>query len=36
MYGCVCWFNIARHTVSHEVLAVYRMDEPPPAPNEAP
>ena len=35
-YGCGCWFNVARHTVSHAVLAVYRMDEPPPALNEAP
>jgi heterotetrameric sarcosine oxidase delta subunit len=30
-YGCGCWFNIARHTVTHEVLAVYGIDEPPPA-----
>lgn len=27
-YGCRQWFNVARDTVSHEVLAVYRMDEP--------
>ena len=26
-FGCGQWFNIARHTVSHEVLAVYRMGE---------
>ncbi len=30
-YGCGIWFNIARHTVSHAVLAVYRIDEPAPA-----
>ena len=30
-YGCGCWFNIARHTLTHEVLAVYRMTEPAPA-----
>ena len=29
-YGCRQWFNVARHTVSHEVLAVYRMGEPKP------
>jgi sarcosine oxidase subunit delta len=30
VYGCGQWFNLARHTVTHEVLAVYRMSEPPP------
>jgi heterotetrameric sarcosine oxidase delta subunit len=30
-YGCRQWFNVARHTVSHEVLAVYRMTDPKPA-----
>jgi heterotetrameric sarcosine oxidase delta subunit len=30
-YGCGCWFNIARHTLTHEVLAVYRMSDSPPA-----
>jgi sarcosine oxidase, subunit delta len=30
-YGCGRWFNVARDTVSHEVLAVYRMGEPKPA-----
>ncbi len=29
-YGCRQWFNVARHTVSHEVLAVYRMGQPAP------
>ncbi len=28
--GCRRWFNVARHTVSHEILAVYKMGEPPP------
>lgn len=26
-YGCGRWFNLARHTVTHEILAVYRMGE---------
>ena len=26
-HGCGRWFNVARHTVTHEVLAVYRMGE---------
>ena len=30
-YGCGEWFNVARHTVTHEILAVYAMSEPPPA-----
>ena len=25
--GCGRWFNLARHTVTHEILAVYRMGE---------
>ena len=29
-HGCRRWFNVARHTVSDEVLAVYRMGEEPP------
>ena len=29
-YGCGQWFNVARHTVTHEVLAVYAMNEAPP------
>lgn len=24
-YGCGLWFNVARHTVTHEILAVYEM-----------
>ena len=33
-YGCGQWFNIARDTVTHDVLAVYRMGDPPPAARE--
>ncbi len=29
-YGCGQWFNLMRHTVSHEVSSVYVMTEPPP------
>jgi sarcosine oxidase subunit delta len=29
-FGCRQWFNVARHTVSHDILAVYRMGEPAP------
>jgi len=29
--GCRRWFNVLRDTVSHRVLAVYRMGEPMPA-----
>jgi len=29
--GCGQWFNLLRHTMTHEVLAVYRMGDPPPA-----
>jgi sarcosine oxidase, subunit delta len=29
--GCRRWFNLARSTVNHEILAVYKMGEPPPA-----
>jgi heterotetrameric sarcosine oxidase delta subunit len=32
--GCRRWFNVARHTVSHRILAVYRMGEPPPPVSE--
>lgn len=28
--GCRRWFNVLRDTVSHRILAVYRMGEPPP------
>ena len=26
-YGCGQWFNVARDTVSHEIHAVYKMNE---------
>jgi len=26
-FGCRQWINVARDTVTHEVLAVYKMDE---------
>ena len=33
-HGCRRWFNLARHTVSHEILAVYKMGERPELPGE--
>lgn len=30
--GCRRWFNALRHTVSHRILATYRMGEAPPDP----
>jgi sarcosine oxidase, subunit delta len=30
LYGCGRWFNVARHTVTHEILKVYRMGDPKP------
>jgi sarcosine oxidase, subunit delta len=29
--GCRRWFNVARHTVTHDILAVYKAGEKPPA-----
>ena len=29
-HGCRRWFNIARHTVTYDILAVYAMGAPPP------
>ncbi len=29
-YGCGQWFNIARHTVTHEVSSASAMTDPPP------
>ncbi len=29
-HGCRRWFNVARDTASHEILAVYKMGEAPP------
>ncbi|MBV8784508.1 MAG: sarcosine oxidase subunit delta [Gammaproteobacteria bacterium] len=31
VYGCGQWFNLTRDTLTHQVLAVYRMGEPSPA-----
>ena len=30
VYGCGRWFNVARHTLTHEILKVYLMSEPKP------
>lgn len=30
-HGCRRWFNVARHTVSDRILAVYGMGAPPPS-----
>jgi sarcosine oxidase, subunit delta len=30
-YGCGAWFNLARDTVTHEILATYGISDPPPA-----
>ena len=27
-YGCRRWFNVLRHTVTHQIIAVYKMGEP--------
>ena len=35
VYGCGRWFNLARHTVTHEIVAAYRMGESPPLLGEA-
>ena len=32
-HGCRRWFNAARHTVTHEISAVYKPGEQPPAAN---
>ncbi|MGW6404010.1 sarcosine oxidase subunit delta [Streptomyces sp. NPDC055134] len=32
-HGCRRWFNALRDTVSYEVLATYRLDEPRPEPH---
>lgn len=29
-YGCERWFNVARNTLTHEILTVYAMGEPKP------
>ena len=30
-FGCGQWFNVLRDTVTHRIIAVYRMGEPRPA-----
>jgi sarcosine oxidase, subunit delta len=30
-YGCGQWFNLVRSTVTHEIVQVYAMTDPPPA-----
>jgi len=35
VFGCGRWFNLARHTMTHEILAAYRMGEPKPTLGEA-
>jgi sarcosine oxidase subunit delta len=30
VYGCGRWFNMARDTLTHEIVAVYRMGDPKP------
>ncbi len=35
-YGCGQWFNVARHTVTHEVVSVYVMGAAPPAAGKGP
>lgn len=30
-FGCGQWFNVARDTVTHEIHAAYRIDEPRPS-----
>lgn len=29
--GCRRWFNVVRDTITHDIIAVYRMGESPPA-----
>lgn len=33
-HGCGQWFNALRHTATHEIKSVYRMDEPKPEPDK--
>ena len=33
-HGCGRWFNVERDTVTHEIVSVYRMGEPPPGGDE--
>ena len=34
-HGCGRWFNVERHTLTHDIVAVYRMGETPPDDGEA-
>lgn len=34
VHGCGQWFNLVRDTVTHEIAAVYRFDQPRPAETE--
>ena len=36
LYGCGRWFNVVRHTVTHEILAVYPMCDPKPDAGRSP
>jgi heterotetrameric sarcosine oxidase delta subunit len=33
-HGCRRWFNMMRHTVSHQILAVYKVGDPKPMVNK--
>jgi sarcosine oxidase, subunit delta len=33
-FGCQRWFNVTRDTVTHEIAAVYAMDQQPPLPRK--
>jgi sarcosine oxidase, subunit delta len=35
VYGCGHWFNVARDTVTHEIVNTYVMGAPPPEPADA-
>lgn len=35
-YGCRRWFNLLRDTVSHRIIAVYKINEPRPHPGAGP
>ena len=35
-FGCGQWFNVARHTVTHEVVSIYARGAAPPAAGAAP
>jgi sarcosine oxidase, subunit delta len=30
VYGCAQWFNVARNTLTHEIVAIYAMGDPKP------